>query len=130
MAKRRPPPPARGNNTRLDSALDTSGTRADGVSGQSTQGTGRYLTEKVEPVFKGAPPDASSRWFSDIPPLAKATAAILAVIVALGAPSVWWISRVDTNVDNLKTIVAEIKSQSYRRYISHIRATRWPHRQP
>lgn len=97
---------------RLDRPLDTSGTRAEGVAGQSTQDAGRYLTEKVEPTFKGSGRDASSRWFTDIPPLAKATGAILAAIIAIGAPSVWWISRLDTNVDNLKTVVTEIKSRT------------------
>lgn len=112
MAKRRLPPPARQSNMRLDSPLDTSGTHVDGVVGSSRQGGDNYVTEKVEPAFKGAKQDVSPRWFSDIPPLAKATAAILAVIIAIGAPSVWWMARLDTNVDNLKAVVTEIKGRT------------------
>ena len=98
---------------RLDGLLDTADTVATGEVHGAGRSIGDLKVEKLEPTFKG-PEDGNSSldWWKTLPPLARATTAVVAVIVAFGAPSVWWVSKLDTNVDNLKTNVSEIRTRT------------------
>jgi hypothetical protein len=107
-SKSRRSPATAGRKTNLDAALDTGGTISPPSRG-SEQFMGNHLeVETVDPALK---PEPKSWHFilQDVPPgLKTAIAVILSVVSGVGY-GVWYLSKLDSNVDTLKISVGEVK---------------------
>lgn len=112
-AKLRLPVSGRNNKMRLDDPLDT-GQTIEEVGSPIPGGTAsarRATTNSVKVGAAYVEPE-QQKWWAVLPPLAKATTAVLVVILPLAGISIWWVSRLDANVENLKISVSDVKART------------------
>lgn len=93
-----------GKRIDLDAALDTGGTLGNPAKDTSLHKRNREDIQEVDPAFNDAP-ESLPFSFRHI----TLTMKILAVILPAGATAVWYLSKLDSNVDVLKTNVGEVR---------------------
>ena len=107
-SKSRRSPATAGRKTNLDAALDTGGTLGTPPRGPEQRRGSQLEVETVDPALR---PESKSWAFiwQDVPPALKtATVVVISVVSGIGY-GVWYLSKLDSNVDVLKMNVGEVK---------------------
>lgn len=92
----------------LDNITDTSETASGDQKSAVRRRDSHDEFIEVPPPFKAEKESRFITW-SEVSLTYKIIAVACAIFIGVGAPSVWFASRLDTNVENLKENVAEIK---------------------
>jgi len=92
----------------LDNITDTSETASDDQKSTIRRRDPYDEFVEVPPPFKAEKEPRFITW-SEISLTYKIIAIACAIFITVGVPSVWFASRLDTNVENLKENVVEIK---------------------
>lgn len=106
MASKPKRSPTSGRKTNLDASLDTGGTigAPSRVSGQS-MGVNLEV-ESVDPAFS---PEPKGFLWQDVPPGLKTATIVVFSAISIIVSGVWYLSKLDSNVDVLKTNLGEVK---------------------
>lgn len=97
---------------RLDSIPDTFGTTEDPLSEPIAKGKRSTDFEPVDPPFKSPEKRALSEVWQELSPFVKFGGSIGSFFIVIVLPAVWYLSRLDTNVDTLKSDVRDVKQRT------------------
>lgn len=94
--------------TNLDSIPDTSETEPENQPSSISRQDEYDEHVKVSPPFKGDHRNRAITW-ADLGYTYKVVAIVGGLFLAVGAPTIWFASKMSTKVDNIETAVHEIK---------------------
>jgi hypothetical protein len=97
---------------RLESVPDTGGTTGDPLSESNAKRKRSADYEPVEPPFKGREKKPLSIVWQELSPLMKVGGSIGSFFIVVVLPAVWYLSKLDTNVDTLKIDVRDVKQRT------------------
>lgn len=97
---------------RLDSVPDTGGTTEDPLSERIAKRKRSADFEPVEPPFKNPGKKTPSVVWQELTPFMRVGGSIGGFFIAVVLPAVWYLSKLDTNVDTLKSDVREVKQRT------------------
>lgn len=112
MGKRKRPPIQGGKQINLETVSDTGDTNAVGTSSQTSNRPDNFEYEKIEPSFNSYNNGARGISWQEIVShfnIAKGVAGFFLLFIL---PFSWYLSKLDSNVDNLKTDVHDVKSKT------------------
>lgn len=97
---------------RLDSVPGTGGTTEDPLSERVAKRKRSADFEPVEPPFKNPEKKTLPVGWQELSPFMKFGGSIGGFFIAFVLPAVWYLSKLDTNVDTLKSDVREVKQRT------------------
>ena len=92
----------------LDSVADTSETGSERTTTGSKRGDEYDEYVKIPPPFKGEKSSRPITW-SELSYIYKVIAVLVSLFLTIGVPSIWFASKMDTNVKNIENDVREVK---------------------
>lgn len=110
--RRRPFPYESGRRVVLENVQDTTGTTDDPIAESLAKRQRSAEYEKVDPPFGVAEKRGIAAIWHDLMPFLKVAGAIISFFVAVVLPIVWYASKLDSNVDTLKTDVRDVKQRT------------------
>lgn len=96
----------------LESVPDTGGTTGNPISESNAKRKRSADYEQVEPPFKSPEKRPLSIVWQELSPLMKIGGSIGSFFLAVALPAVWYLSKLDTNVDTLKSDVRDVKQRT------------------
>jgi hypothetical protein len=96
----------------LESIPDTGGTIGDPVSARIAKRQRSAEFESVEPPFKSPEKKTLFMDWQELSPFIKFGIAIASFFIAIVVPAVWYMSKLDSNVDTLNTDVRDVKQRT------------------
>jgi hypothetical protein len=111
--KRKKPFPYQPNRrVALEDIHDTGATTEEPLSESATKRQRNIDYEKIDPPFRAPVKKGTVIKWEDLFPILRVAGAIVGFFIAVVLPVVWYASKLDSNVDALKTDVRDVKQKT------------------
>lgn len=101
-----------GRRIALENVKDTAATTVDPLSDQLTKGQRSEDYEKIDPPFRASPTQTPFIRWDQISPTLRLIGGVVLFFSTFILPAVWYASKLDSNVDTLKTDVRDVKQRT------------------
>lgn len=110
--RKRPFPSHQGRRVSLEDIHDTEATTDDTILERAAKRQRNLDYEKIDPPFRAAEKKSTSIKWDELLPYVKVAGSIVGFFITVVLPIVWYASKLDSNVDALKTDVRDVKQKT------------------